>query len=77
MAEPTTVILVYFAIGCAYAAACVAMLIRDRVPVAGIGVWRGLLMVAGAWPLVLVMVAVSKVRRAVRKWAMRAHWMGS
>lgn len=66
MTDPMTAIGIYLVPGLIYGALCFGLLVRDGVPVSRLVVWRGLIVVVGAWPLVLLMQVGRKVKRAVR-----------
>ena len=66
MTDPTTALIAYLLPGIAYGAWCLGALVADGVPLRGLALWRNLLMVVGAWPLVLLGVAVAKVNNVIR-----------
>lgn len=68
--DPVTVLIIYLAVGIAYGAWCLGALVADGVPARGVAIWRNLILVVGAWPLVLLMVMARKVKRMMRRaWA--------
>lgn len=67
MVDPVTALIAYFIPGFAYGAWCLGGLVGDGVPVRGIPVCVGLIKVVGAWPLVLLMVGLSKAKRMARR----------
>jgi hypothetical protein len=64
---PATALLLYLGSGMAYAGALVAMMVRDRVPLARFVVWYSVAQVVAFWPIVLAWHGWLQVKRALKR----------